>query len=186
MNMLSPELTDGIRAIFGQETAWKNVWIFEQIPQKKLRNAIRSYASNMGHDETVLVLYDDTVFGSSKEGFILTTRRLYGKNLMESGSFVEAADIINMTFEPGGSAPEAIAHTRTGVLRKHLIVSNSSKQAETLFNALQQAIALLNPSMESSRQAVSAPAAPQQAALCEGCGAVGHTAVCEYCGRPLR
>lgn len=47
----------------------KNFFIGEDIPEKKLRGAATSYAENF--DECI-ILYDDTVFGSAKEGFLLT------------------------------------------------------------------------------------------------------------------
>ena len=47
----------------------KNFFIGEDIPEKKLRGAASSYAENF--DECI-ILYDDTVFGSAKEGFLLT------------------------------------------------------------------------------------------------------------------
>lgn len=47
----------------------KNFFIGENIPEKKLQGAAFSYAENF--DECI-ILYDDTVFGSAKEGFLLT------------------------------------------------------------------------------------------------------------------
>lgn len=46
------------------------------IPPKKLKNAIGAYASEVS-PENVLLLYDNTVFGSAKEGLILTTDAVY-------------------------------------------------------------------------------------------------------------
>lgn len=40
-----------------------------------MKNAIKAYASNVKESE-VIALYDDTVFGSAKEGFIMTTDRI--------------------------------------------------------------------------------------------------------------
>ena len=39
--------------------------------EKKVKNAIKAYASDV-RPEQVFALYDDTVFGSAKEGFIMT------------------------------------------------------------------------------------------------------------------
>ena len=179
---LNQDLRERLSAIFRNLS---HVFVFEQIPPRKLRNATRSYAPAMGPDETVIALYDDTVFGSSKEGFLLTTGRLYGKNIAERGSFVELRDITHFTLETGGIAPEALAHTGSGVvLRKHLITSNSSGQSAALFEALQQAVTLLqNPNGVS---AANENAQQQSAGRCGACGAVGQGAVCEYCGSPVR
>jgi len=158
-----------------------NVFVFDQIPANKLRNATRAYARTMGNDETVIVLYDDTVFGSSRDGFLLTTKRLYGKNILESGSFVELGDIINLTFV-SGAAPEARAVTRAGVMKKQLVVSQTNGQAEALFEALQQAVALLNPNLAPGGVPAVDTGQIQTPVRCNSCGASGQVAVCEYCG----
>ena len=49
------------------------------IPPKKLKNAIGSYATEVS-PEDVLLLYDNTVFGSAKEGLILTPDAVYWRN----------------------------------------------------------------------------------------------------------
>lgn len=47
------------------------------IPPKKLKNAMNSYGAQYGiQPEDVLILCDTTVFGSAKEGFLLTPERL--------------------------------------------------------------------------------------------------------------
>ena len=47
--------------------------VTNDIPKKKLNNAIKSYCEDGGVEyETPLVLLDDTVFGSAKNGFLLT------------------------------------------------------------------------------------------------------------------
>jgi len=183
--VLTEDLRQRIASNFMQHGALANVFLFDQIPQKKLQNATRSFARGMGSDETVIVLYDDTVFGSSKEGFILTTRRLYGKNIMERGMSVEIADIRNVTLEPG-IAPEAHAHTTTGILKKQLTVSDSNGQSGMLFNALRDTISLLqNPNGVPGAQAQNTAAAGDTV-RCDGCGAVGPAGTCEYCGSPMR
>ena len=54
------------------------------IPEKKLRNAMASYGTRGGiRPEDVLVLCDCTLFGSAKEGFLLTADRL----VSPAGSF---------------------------------------------------------------------------------------------------
>ena len=63
----------------------ENIYFPPDIPEKKLRNAIKSYA-DIG-DETPLVLIDDTVFGSAKAGILLTNFALYIKDSTEKRSF---------------------------------------------------------------------------------------------------
>ena len=53
----------------------KNLFV-GTIPPKKLNNAIATYAPKVS-PEDVLLLYDDTVFGSAKEGLLLTADAVY-------------------------------------------------------------------------------------------------------------
>lgn len=49
------------------------------IPPKKLNNAIATYATDVPPEDVVL-LYDDTVFGSAKDGFLLTAKAVHWRN----------------------------------------------------------------------------------------------------------
>lgn len=50
-----------------------------KIPPKKLNNAIKSFAKEVA-PEDVLLLYDDTFFGSAKNGLLLTAEAVYWCN----------------------------------------------------------------------------------------------------------
>jgi hypothetical protein len=52
------------------------------IPAAKLRNARVVHAASLGVEERVAVLYDDTLFETGQEGFLLTPRTLCWKNLV--------------------------------------------------------------------------------------------------------
>lgn len=58
----------------------KGVFIKGNIPEKKLMNAIQTYANGVPPDEVIL-LVDDTVFGSAKEGLLMTSDAVYGHQL---------------------------------------------------------------------------------------------------------
>lgn len=58
-----------------------------RIPEKKLRGAIGSYASQVD-PQTVLLLQDNTVFGSAKIGFLFTNKSIYWRNLFEEPSTI--------------------------------------------------------------------------------------------------
>ncbi|QSX39303.1 hypothetical protein [Shewanella cyperi] len=61
---------------------YEKMYIKPNIPAKKLNAAINSYASTVNPDR-VLVLLDDTVFGGSKEGLLLTEDGIYSKELFQ-------------------------------------------------------------------------------------------------------
>lgn len=58
----------------------KKVFCRPDIPEKKLNNAIRSFAEDIDNSE-VLVLVDSTLFGSASEGMIITAYSLHAKDL---------------------------------------------------------------------------------------------------------
>ncbi|QIW15084.1 hypothetical protein A4G20_01290 [Pasteurellaceae bacterium RH1A] len=55
-----------------------SIYVYPNIPEKKLFNAIKTYAENIKPEDVVLLL-DNTVFGSAKEGLIITKDRFYHK-----------------------------------------------------------------------------------------------------------
>ncbi|OOF57291.1 hypothetical protein [Rodentibacter myodis] len=54
-----------------------NVYIKPTIPWDKLRNAINSYVEGYVDTNDVLLLVDDTVFGSAQKGFLLTQNHFF-------------------------------------------------------------------------------------------------------------
>ena len=61
----------------------ERVYVQPHIPQKKLQAALGSYGSNMTEDD-VLVLIDDTLFGSAKEGLLIGKNTLALKMLFDT------------------------------------------------------------------------------------------------------
>jgi hypothetical protein len=63
------------------------------IPSPKLLLAREVHAGHLGAEEMVAVLYDDTVFGSARDGFLITPRRLCWKNLLSTPESAEWEEI---------------------------------------------------------------------------------------------
>ncbi len=59
-----------------KEKQLTSLYIAPKIPVKKSRNAIKRYAKEIV-PEDILFLYDGTVFGSGKNGILMTKNRLY-------------------------------------------------------------------------------------------------------------
>lgn len=66
----------------------KNVYLAPNIPADKAANATAVHTDHLPPGEPLLVLYDDTLFGSAKEGFVITESRLCWKSLMYSPAFL--------------------------------------------------------------------------------------------------
>ena len=64
----------------------KHIYFAPNIPETKLQNALNSYASAVKYEE-VLVLLDNTSFGSAKNGALLTDKRVYACNVDSSQDF---------------------------------------------------------------------------------------------------
>lgn len=54
------------------------IFFAPMIPPKKLQNAIQTYAP-LAPDETIWLLIDDSIFGSAKDGLILTEQHLFAR-----------------------------------------------------------------------------------------------------------
>lgn len=65
-----------------EEDAREKVFLPPTIPAKKLRNAIDCYAEEVSEDQ-VLALWDNTLFGSAKGGFLITTAAFYFRGTFE-------------------------------------------------------------------------------------------------------
>ena len=85
---------------FEQKVRDKSVFFFPNIPEKKMLNAIQKYAPAVGVGD-ILVLVDDTVFGSANEGVLITKDMIYSNQKMERPVKFELNKIKNVTFVGG-------------------------------------------------------------------------------------
>lgn len=75
---------DDIRTALGA-FADKQIFLAPQIPLSKVANAIEAYAPGLKPDE-VLLLYDNTVWGGSRDGLLLTAHEVWWHNMTEAPS----------------------------------------------------------------------------------------------------
>ena len=52
-----------------------NIYVTPEIPEKKLNNAINAFKCE-DFFESILAIYDDTLFGSAKEGLVFTGEKM--------------------------------------------------------------------------------------------------------------
>ena len=77
-------LLDAMSKIVNSARKLENFFPIKRVPQKKLINAWESYGLEQQLDETtILGLYDSTVFGGAKDGFILTWFGIAWHNIFE-------------------------------------------------------------------------------------------------------
>ena len=106
------ETTDGLASSEGEEaariamtdeavlgllrqhfTGEESTYLCPSISGKRELGARCVHARHLPNDERVLLLYDDTVFGSGDEGFLVTTQRLCWKNGKGRAHMIEWAQI---------------------------------------------------------------------------------------------
>ena len=107
-------------------------YVADGIPAKKLGNAADTFA-HLQPDERALVLVDTTVFGSAKEGAVLTDKRLYAKLGKESkdipwgdvkaAACVDGGNLVWLTVNgtkclQGGSPNKAALTVLAGAIRE--------------------------------------------------------------------
>lgn len=67
-----------LRQHFGSDDS---LYLAPTIPQKREVAARRAHAAHLSHDERILALYDDTVFGTGDDGFVVTAKRVCWRNI---------------------------------------------------------------------------------------------------------
>jgi hypothetical protein len=84
----------------GKSLVGSAVFIFPEIPPKKMQGALASYGGAV-KAEDVLVLVDDTVFGSAKEGMLITSEVILAKPLMGRSVAKPLEDIRSLSIAKG-------------------------------------------------------------------------------------
>ena len=177
-----------IAEIYRKAKAPDRLFLRGEIPEAKLLNAKTSYAP-LNDGESVILLFDETVFGSSKEGFVLSSAALYSKNMWENGTVVSIGDIKNMTMSHGLliSVITVVAEGPDEI-KIQITQAPGKKEKDILFDILYKTVELLKgevvgvegePDLET-KTGVGA----SRSTICSGCGAPisRHSNTCEYCG----
>lgn len=76
------------------------LYLAPNIPTHKLNNALNSYADTSVSPEQVILLIDDTVFGSAKDGLLLTATDLYIKEGFGKSSTIALNKINSIALKP--------------------------------------------------------------------------------------
>jgi len=182
---MTQELEQQIRNVFSTTASMDRIYLFHEIPARKLGNAKSRYARILGSDEVVIALYDDTVWGSGKDGFLLTNRRIYGRNIADSAAFVEIQSITDVT--QGGSSAAPLLQVYSGMaapaFEKQMIMTSPNNQAGAIIDAVRQTVLLLNPGLAGPEPTPTAQPSPTaEKARCSGCGATGQVGTkCKWC-----
>jgi hypothetical protein len=160
-----------------------NFYAFDKIPPPKLHNAISSYAP-VRSGETVIFLYDDTMFGSAKDGFLLTTERLYHKNICTQGVSIDIDDITHMCIRCGLLAKLSVG-TDTVIVDIEITHLTNKNMRNFLLHIMDKTLGVLTSNTLGATN--NADISSEQVVVCQGCGARyrRNRRRCEYCESPL-
>ena len=75
-----------LRQHFGVDDS---LYLAPTIPTRRELGARRAHAAHLPSHERILALYDDTVFGSGEDGFVVTAQRLCWKNIQGEARSIE-------------------------------------------------------------------------------------------------
>ena len=85
---------DGVLTLLREHvTGLDSTSLHPAIPPKKLGGVRKVHGVYLPENETVLALYDGTVFGSATDGFFITSKRIGFKNQSEGAQFFEWANV---------------------------------------------------------------------------------------------
>jgi hypothetical protein len=75
-----------LRQHFGADDS---LYLAPTIPMRREVGARRAHAAHLPEGERILALYDDTVFGSGEDGFLVTAKRLCWRNIKGEARSIE-------------------------------------------------------------------------------------------------
>ena len=182
--ILSNDLKNQILGMYDQKTNIDKLYVLEKIPVKLLANAIETYFHKLSQDEIVICLYDDTAFGSAKDGFTITTKQIYYKNIFEHGSSTNIADVLSINQERHNSIQNIVIRTSSSTAKIH--IDSALKKKDALVNFVDRLVTLLKKSNYGST-AEKSHGLDTHLSTCSGCGASftkpkGISRNCDYCG----
>jgi hypothetical protein len=191
---MNENLNNQILQIYAQtvEKSLTNLWFFEQIPPKKLKNAMKAYVPSFQNDEYAVCLYDDTLLGSGKAGFILTTKRLYCKNILgTNGGIVNVANITAISYKQNSLIISAIGAGDYDIPITQIFGKDSRaafmEVTDRVIKLLKGEVPVTSAPIAAHTEATAqAPGAPTLE-ICKNCGAPNDSSrqVCRYCSIKL-
>lgn len=145
----------------------------------KLPKAISAYAM-LSNDERPLVMDDATVFGSAKEGFVLTNKRIYIKQSFSSKECIHIKDVSNIIAEKNSSSSSSLTYVYliANNTKHQIYFASDATEAEQCKNYIFELITLLK--YVSSEPQYS----PQANNWVCSCGNTNTGKFCTKCGSP--
>ena len=158
--------------------------IFDDIDPKKLSNARASFGRGIKPDEEIFMQYDDTVFGSAREGILMTTVGMHTNGNMRGKRFIPYDDILSM-------GKSSLASFSINLKDSHQIRLDANHDTRKIFALVGDLVNYMQQNQNKISNHLLQPTHASPSAKidyrCAGCGAPNHSgqSFCEYCGSPL-
>ena len=155
---------------------------FEDINPKKLSNAKAAFGNRIKPDEEVFLQYDDTVFGSAREGILMTEVGMHTKGTIQPRRFIPYEQIESM-------GKSSFSTFTINLKDSETIKLDANHDTRKIFALVSELVDYMQKNFSNS------PSRPSQTGLsasvqfqCPGCGAPTPLQgnFCEYCGRVLQ
>ncbi len=84
-------ITEGFKEILYNDVTMKPQ-CYPDIPEKSKSNVLKHFVKPLSDDETILLIFDTTMFGNGKNGMVFTDEAVYFKQLFDDTAVVRYAD----------------------------------------------------------------------------------------------
>ena len=118
-----------------------NAYYIENIPMKKLNNAISSYGKDV-KQENILALLDITILGTGKEGFLFTTEGVHFKESFNEANYISFKEIDFISIIDNDKDCNSILHIMMND-KKIITITSTILNKTPLKKFLQQVIEIL-------------------------------------------
>ncbi len=106
-----------------------NISVAPQINEKKLNNAVKSFGFT-GNPSTVVALYDNTLFGSAKEGILFTGEQLIYRRVLSDPISMPFASIASVEYV------ETVTGTKGDKIEESLLIRSKETADQTITGLL--------------------------------------------------
>jgi len=172
-----PQVGGGERGLAMRQAFMDNVGVVKDLfygpslPTRKEEGARHSYGDSLPSDTPIIVLFDDTVFGSAEEGFVVTAEKLYWKGIMNEPQQESWSELTSLSVTRG----------QMGLLlgERDLHITARDELIPPLIKAITAC------AQYGKEPALSAPE-PLRMLRCDWCGRRNRSddPICDGCGAP--
>lgn len=133
------------------------VFYGDEIPERKLKGALSTYAKDASSD-AIIMLADMTIFGSGKEGIVLTEEYFYYHDLIsspdanrlksENGYRVKLEGIVGATISPDAPQDVLVHYDNWDMIRVYSSIYSAWLVA--LFNSIADTFGVMRPEVQGA------------------------------------